>query len=158
MSADTVITPAAAVDMDAVMTVMVEAFDPAFGEAWNVGQCLGILSFPGVQLLLARRSGVVAGFALSRVIVDEAELLLLGVRPAWRRHGVGADLLDRVRLDAASRGARTMHLEVRDGNPALHLYQARGMVQTGRRPAYYRGSDGRLYDAISLSVGLAEIA
>ncbi len=156
MTAGLTIVAAAATDIDPVMGVMRESFDPAFGEAWNAAQCLGILGLPGVWMLLAWQDRTAAGFALSRVIVDEAELLLLGVRPEFRRHGVGSRLLDKVKADAAGRGARQLHLEVRDGNPALQLYRARGFVQVGCRPAYYRSADGRSHDAFSLSVPLAK--
>jgi ribosomal-protein-alanine N-acetyltransferase len=143
-----------AADIDHVMTVMTEAFDPAFGEAWNASQCLGILGLPGVWMLLARNEGAVAGFALARVIVDEAELLLLGVRPAFRGCGIGSALLFRVKADALSRGASKLHLEVRDGNSALSLYRAQGFAQIGCRPAYYRGADGQSFDALSLATVL----
>nr|WP_156681428.1 GNAT family N-acetyltransferase [Sphingomonas profundi] len=133
------------------MTVMTEAFDPAFGEAWNANQCLGILGLPGVWMLLARRAAEPLGFALARIVMDEAELLLLGVRPAHRRHGVGSKLLERVTAEAEARGAARLHLEVRDGNPALELYRARGFSQTGCRPDYYRGADGKSFDALSLT-------
>ncbi|TVV74240.1 GNAT family N-acetyltransferase [Sphingomonas solaris] len=151
---DLAITPALAGDIDPVMTVMADAFDPAFGEAWNAAQCLGILNLPGVWMLLARHGGQPAGFALARIVLDEAELLLIGVRPAFRRHGIGSALLDRVKQEAQARGGARLHLEVRDGNPALHLYHQRGFARTGCRPGYYRGADGRSFDALSLSTGL----
>lgn len=154
MSQPLTIGLAGAADMAPVMTVMGESFDPAFGEAWNANQCLGILGLPGVWMMLAWAEGVPAGFALSRIIVDEAELLLLGVRPDFRRHGIGSALLERVKAEAGLRGAKRLHLEVRDGNPALLLYRARGFDQVGRRPAYYRGTDGQSFDALSLTVAI----
>ena len=78
----------AATDIAAIDAVMAEAFDPRFGEAWTHSQCLGILSMPGVWLSLARAEGETAGFALSRAILDEAELLLIAVHPAFRRRGI----------------------------------------------------------------------
>ena len=152
MSGELAIDSALPSDMDPIMEVMREAFDPAFGEAWNANQCLSILGLPGVWMLLARQDGIAAGFALSRVVLDEAELLLLGVRPIFRRHGVGSALLARVKTQAGTRGARRLHLEVRDGNPALALYRARGFAQVGSRPGYYRGDDGKSFDALSLAV------
>jgi ribosomal-protein-alanine N-acetyltransferase len=154
MSEALAITPVTGADIDPVMTVMADAFDPAFGEAWNAGQCLGILGLPGVWMLLARQGGTIAGFALARVVVDEAELLLLAVRPAFRRLGIASALLDRVKADAASRGAHKLHLEVRDGNPALSLYRARGFSQIGCRPGYYRGAGGQSFNALSLATPL----
>ncbi len=154
MSGALAIDAITAADIDAVMTVMTGAFDPAFGEAWNAGQCLGILGLPGVWMLLARHEAEPAGFALARVIVDETELLLLGVSPAFRRRGIASALLDRVKVEARARGAIKLHLEVRDGNPALSLYLSRGFDQTGCRPGYYRGIDGQAFDALSLTMAL----
>lgn len=154
MSGPFAIEAATATDIDRIMSVMAEAFDPAFGEAWNAAQCLGILGLPGVWMLLATVEGEPAGFALARIVLDEAELLLIGVRPARRRVGVGAALLDRVGQGARERGATVLHLEVRDGNPALQLYRAHGFAHVGTRTGYYRGNRGQSFDAISLSLRL----
>ena len=138
-------------DLDEMMISMEEAFDARFGEAWNRAQCLGILGLPGVWLTLARRDGEPVGFALSRVVLEEAELLLLGVRPAYRRQGIGRVLLERSLAMARALGARRVHLEVREGNNARLLYDAAGFSQIGRRPSYYRGVDGKLFDALTLA-------
>lgn len=144
----------AVADLDEVMATMNVAFDPAFGEAWTRSQCSGILGLGGVWLLLARRGGTAAGFALSRVVLDEAELLLLAVQPAQRRFGVGRALLDAVAGEARARGAVQLHLEMRDGNPAANLYQGAGFHEIGRRKRYYRGRDGSSFDAITLACRL----
>jgi ribosomal-protein-alanine N-acetyltransferase len=60
-------------------------------------------------------------------------------------------LLDRFVLVAASRGADHLHLEVRDGNPAMHLYLQSGFAEVGRRKNYYTGRDGQIYDALTLT-------
>lgn len=151
MKADTIaLSEGSAFDITAVMEVMTTAFDPCFGEAWTAQQCLGILDMPGVWLTLARIGESVAGFALGRVIVDEAELLLIGVAPAYRRRGIGRALLDSAMAAARARGAAKLHLEVREGNDAVLLYQGVDFEQVGRRRDYYRGADGTLFDALSL--------
>lgn len=138
-------------DLDAVMDVMDDSFDPAFGEAWTSPQCAGLLPMPGVWLTLARDRSEVAGFALSRIIVDEAELLLLAVKKKWQRRGVGAQLLASFILAAGRRGARRLHLEVREGNHAVKLYKQSGFSEIGRRKGYYSGRDGQVYDALTLA-------
>ena len=143
-----------AADLDEVMEKMARAFDPCFDEAWTRGQCAGILSFSGVWLLLARVEGRPAGFALARAMADEAELLLLAVQPTARRAGIGRRMLEAVIAEAHARGAARLHLEMREGNPALFLYEGAGFHQVGRRPSYYRGKDGRVLDAITLSFSL----
>jgi ribosomal-protein-alanine N-acetyltransferase len=143
-----------AADIDAVDRVMAEAFDPRFGEAWTRAQMLGMLAMPGVWLTLARVDDVVIGFALSRAILDEAELLLLAVSPQARRRGVGGALLRSVIAEARGRGIAKLHLEVRAGNAAIGLYTAAGFAKTGERRQYYRGKDGRSHDAHSYAKAL----
>ena len=138
-------------DLDSVMRVMDDSFDPAFGEAWTAPQCAGLMPMPGVWLSLARAGDEVVGFALGRFVVNEAELLLLAVARARQGQGVGALLVDRFLAVARQKGVEEVHLEVRDGNPALQLYRKAGFREVGRRKNYYSGNDGRLFDALTLS-------
>lgn len=138
-------------DLGIVDTIMSQAFDPRFGEAWTRGQCLGIMSMPGVWLVLAYLDGAPVGFALSRRIIDEAELLLLATAPAARRRGVGAALLRSVLISAREEGATHLHLEVREGNDATKLYSGAGFTRVGERRHYYRGSSGEAFHALTFS-------
>jgi ribosomal-protein-alanine N-acetyltransferase len=141
--------------LDEAMTVMREAFDPAYGEAWTRAQCSGILGLSGVWLYVARVDGRPAGFALARAILDEGELLLLAVSPAERRRGVGRAMLGAVLDETRRRGAIRLHLEMRENNDAIALYAAAGFVEVGRRLRYYRGNDGKSFDAITLACPIA---
>lgn len=139
-------------DLDDVITVMNAAFDERFGEAWTRSQCAGILPMPGVHLVVARNGdGRTAGFALFRIIADEAELLLLGVAPEFRRRGIGSTLLRHFIREAQKSGASVVHLEVREGNPAVIMYRDAGFTCVGRRRKYYRGRYGGEYDALTLN-------
>jgi ribosomal-protein-alanine N-acetyltransferase len=136
----------------AVMRIMNDSFDPAFGEAWTAPQCAGLLPLPGVWLLLARDAAAQPlGFALSRTVAGEAELLLLAVRKKAQRRGVGDCLISRFIDDAARRGAERLHLEVRDGNAAIGLYKRHGFSEVGRRKNYYSGNSGQRFDALTLA-------
>jgi ribosomal-protein-alanine N-acetyltransferase len=94
------------------------------------------------------------GFSLARTVADESELLLLAVLPDCHRRGVGRrlleDFLERARKDEVAR----VHLEVRDGNPAVGMYRAAGFSPVGRRRNYYYGQDGKRFDAITLAYQL----
>lgn len=136
-------------DLPLIETLMAQAFDPRFGEAWTRGQCLGIMSLPGVWLTIASIHDQPAGFALARLTVDEVELLLLATTPALRRRGVAAALLRSVIGDARDKKAIALHLEVRDGNEAIKLYNGAGFIKVGQRRAYYRGSAGLVSDAFT---------
>lgn len=138
-------------DLDAVMAVMDDSFDPSFGEAWTASQCAGLMALPGVWLSLAREGGEPAGFALARATANEAELLLLAVRKDKQSRGVGGLLLDRFEQLAGARGAERLHLEVREGNHAVRLYEHAGYFLVGRRRNYYTGGDGICYDALTLA-------
>ena len=138
-------------DLACVMDVMEAAFEPRYGEAWTASQCAGLLAMPGVWLTLARDEGELIGFSLARVVAGEAELLLLAVRPDSRGRGIGKSLVEHFHGAARSRGADRLHLEVRDGNPAVKLYENSGFTIVGRRRRYYSGAQGELYDALSLS-------
>lgn len=131
--------------------LMATAFDPRFGEAWTRSQCLGVLAMPGVSLMIACVDDVPAGFAMTRIVADEAELLLLAVAPAHQRHGIGGALLRAVIADCERAGVTKLHLEVRAGNPALALYGQAGFAKVGERRAYYRGQNGEAFDAHTYS-------
>lgn len=145
--------PGGSADLDAVMAVMEAAFGHRFGEAWTCSQCAGILPMAGVSLMLARLAphGAVGGFSLSRTAAGEAELLLIAVAPDHHRTGIGSQLLDDFLARARASGATRVHLEVREGNAAVAMYRAAGFDSVGRRRNYYRGSDGRRYDALTFA-------
>ena len=149
--ADILLSEATAADLDAVMAVMDDSFEPRFGEAWTAAQCAGLLPMPGVWMVLARQDGKAVGFTLARASADEAELLLLAVRSTVQRRGIGKFLLDRFETDAQDRGAAHLHLEVREGNHALGLYEQGGYRLVGRRRNYYSGHGGSTYDALTLA-------
>jgi len=138
-------------EIDAAMAVMDRAFDPAFGEAWTRAQCLGLMGLPDVWLSLAEAAdGRPIGFAMARVMLEDAELLLLAVAPDARRQGVATALIARAAGAARAKGAARLLLEVRDGNEALALYRTRGFAEIGRRRGYYRGPAGT-HDALTLA-------
>lgn len=149
-----VVSDGSMLDLGQVMLVMNDSFDRAFGEAWTAPQCAGLLPMPGVWLMLARDGDSVVGFALARMIVREAELLLLAVRRQNQGRGVGRLLLHHFLQTAQSKGAERLHLEVRDGNQAINLYRSAGFEEAGRRKNYYTGADGQIYDALTLSKSL----
>lgn len=133
------------------MQIMDAAFPATYGEAWSRSQCTGILPMAGVALRIAERDGSIAGFALVRAVLDEAELLLIAVDPKAQQQGIGAALVDDFIAFARSRGVSRLHLEVREGNSAMMLYERAGFTLAGRRRDYYRGRDGHNRDALTLA-------
>lgn len=149
-------------DIDRIMAVMSAAFDPVYGEAWNRRQVEDALRFGNshYQLLCSEARAPLeaepaAGFFLSRTGFEEEELLLLAVMPEYRGRGIGRALLDRLRADAAARGARRLLLEMRKGNKAEILYRNFGFAPIGERREYYRTPGGERLDAITFSCDIA---
>lgn len=142
--------------LDGVMKVMDSAFGDRFGEAWTRSQLSGILPMAGVHLTLAvdRARDAVVGFSLVRTVADESELLLIAVLPDDQGRGVGGLLLDHFLDRARKERVHRVHLEVRDGNPAIGIYHAAGFSPVGRRRNYYHAADGKRYDAITLACEL----
>jgi ribosomal-protein-alanine N-acetyltransferase len=147
------VEPGSSDDLDSVMAVMDEAFGDRFGEAWTRSQLSGILPMAGVSLMLAwdRASDQAIGFSLCRTVADESELLLIAVDPGRHRCGIGRKLLDHFFGVARGDGVGRVHLEVRDGNPAVAMYRSVGFEPVGRRRNYYHAADGKSFDAITLA-------
>jgi [ribosomal protein S18]-alanine N-acetyltransferase len=141
-------------DVALIMPIMESAFDPRYGEAWSSSQCMGLLAMPGSQMLIAAEEDRAIGFVLSRWVVDEEELLMIGVSPQQHRVGVGSLLIKQLITAAHSAGRSKIFLEVRDGNAAQSFYATHGFTQCGRRKAYYSGNDGQRYDAITMAASI----
>ena len=83
-------------------------------------------------------TGKILGFAIFRVMDDEAELLSIALHPDCRRRGWGRQILEETMVDLRQVGVEQLWLEVRSGNlPARKLYETSGFVEDGRRPNYY---------------------
>ncbi len=151
---------AAADAIGPVMHVMQQAFDPLFGEAWNHAQTRSMLAMPLTRVILAEAPGPshpagpgeTIGFAMTRRVADEEELLLIAVAPKWRQFGVATAVLAEAIEDAKDAGVRRVHLEMRSNNSAVHLYDKFGFVQVGMRRNYYKGDDSQHYDALTLAI------
>ena len=124
----------------------------AFTPAWTVqdfadqiGRADRVLT--GVTL----REPALAGFAISRFVAGEADLLTIVVDRAARHGGLGAKLLAHHLSALTAVRVATVFLEVSTTNdPALGLYDRMGFVRVGTRKNYYEsGSRGR-EDAVVL--------
>ncbi len=111
----------------------------------------------GYLCLVAREHGSICAFAIARLLLDEAELLLIAVTPAERRQGIAALLWNELSLRLRASGARLIHLEVRRSNEiAQRFYASRGFVSVGSRQRYYPSGahGGDREDAVLMRVSL----
>ena len=140
------------------------SFDPYYGEAWNAAQLAGILTLPTTHALFIDQDGnssvdsndFSVGYALSRRVLDEEELLLFAVEPEFRGRGLGLRLLQDFIAAARKANLARVFLEMRVNNSAAALYDRIGFVPHGRRRDYYRCADGTKLDALSFTLVLNE--
>lgn len=124
----------------------------AFSDPWPASGFRELLQAPQTVMAVAEAAGQVVGYSVVAVAADEAELANIAVDPAHQRHGIARRLVGAAMDEARERGARTLYLEVREGNAtARALYAALGFLEVGRRPGYYRRPDE---DALVLSRSL----
>lgn len=147
--------PRDAVSLEPVMTLMEAGFRPDFGERWSATQLANLLASDPSSWIATDDTEPPDGFALARTVVDEAELMLLAVRPSARRRGIARRLVGAIAEQARSRGVRRLFAEVRDGNDAAQFYTTLGFQIVGRRPRYYRGRDGQAHDALTMQLLLS---
>lgn len=119
--------------------------------AWTAAEFANLLAQPGMLL-----TGDARCFALTRVTLDEAELLTIATDPAHRRQGLARLTLQTAENSAVKSGAAQMFLEVAEDNTAARaLYADCGYDQVGRRPGYYLPKDASPVAALVLRKALA---
>lgn len=96
--------------------------------------------------------GVLAAFAITQVVLDEATLFNLAVDPAFQRRGLGRELLQHLIAELEQRGILTLWLEVRASNrPAIALYEQLDFNEVSIRRNYYPTADGK-EDAVIMAL------
>jgi len=125
-----------AVPEDAAALVALER--ESFPHPWTLAQLAAQLRQPTTLGLVAEDAGAIAGYAIFRRVLDEAELLRLAVVPSRRRGGVAGAMVARGMADLAAGGCAVVFLEVREDNHgAIAFYERLGWTAAGRRPRYY---------------------
>lgn len=130
-----------------------ELFDPP----WDEASVLTLLEHPAATAFVASAGAppMVAGFIMSQLAADEAEILSLGVIPSMQRNGIGAQLVEGLCRSLRRAEIKRLFLEVSDDNRAARmLYAKLGFAEIGRRKAYYQRAAGQTADAINLSLAL----
>ena len=112
----------------------------AFKRGWGEDEVYRLLIDPAVIAHRAMVGSALAGFILSRIAADEAEILSVAVAPARRGRGLSRLLLDLHLRRLAGLGVRAVYLEVdKDNAPARALYRRADFSEVGQRQGYYPG-------------------
>jgi ribosomal-protein-alanine N-acetyltransferase len=96
----------------------------------------------------------IRGYAVLRPVLDEAELLSIGVAAGQQRKGLGRSILREMLGVALEKNMHRVFLEVRPSNTAaLALYRSTGFGEIGVRRGYYQNANGS-EDAITMAYDL----
>nr|WP_281396676.1 GNAT family N-acetyltransferase [Roseospira visakhapatnamensis] len=132
--------------------------DQPWHRPWDRAAMDSILALPGVAGWLAVHEAPPApvGLLLVQAVVDEADILTLGVLPGcWRRRGIARRLLAHGDASLRAAGVTRWSLEVAEDNAgAVSFYRAHGFVEVGRRRGYFTGEPGRARDALVMARAL----
>jgi ribosomal-protein-alanine N-acetyltransferase len=84
-----------------------------------------------------------AGFVVSRIAADQAEILSIAVDASYRGLGLARKMLGVHLRRLAAYGVAAVFLEVDERNVAARrLYAGFGFTEVGRRESYYAAADG----------------
>ena len=123
----------------------------SFRRGWSEQEVEGLLLDRHVIAHRAATGAKLAGFIISRLVEDEAEILSVAVAGRRRGRGLARKLLGLHLRRLAGLGARTVFLEVGEDNvPAIRLYRRAGFTDMSRRANYYPVSGGKAATALVL--------
>ncbi len=120
-----------AVQLDPWTHEQVLAIAPALQVANSAGEYTGAV--------LHDADGEMLAYVIARVVLDECEILSIGVAQQQQGRGLGQQVLNQlIEQVQGVHQVHQIHLEVRSSNEAaLRLYQRMGFVEVGRRKGYY---------------------
>ncbi len=134
--------------LDSLASVHGAAFKQIGQQGWGAGQIGSSLNQAGGQLAYISADETVAGFALYKTVLDEAELFTLAIDPAQQRVGAASRLLNAIASKLRKKDVVSFFLEVRcDNVGAIACYQKLGFEHIATRKNYYTDSGGTKTDA-----------
>ena len=123
----------------------------SFRRGWSEQEVEGLLTDRHVIAHRAVTGRTIAGFIVSRLVEDEAEILSVAVAGSRRGRGLARNLLNLHMRRLVALGTRTVFLEVDEYNAAaIRLYDRAGFHEISRRPNYYPGPGGKAVAALVL--------
>lgn len=142
--------PMSEADLEAVLAIEYAAFS----HPWTRGIFLDSLKSYHCWLMFEGQQQV--GHGVIQIIVGEAHLLNITVKPQSQGRGLGLRLLAHLMSEAQKLQASECFLEVRASNEsAYRLYERYGFNEIGRRRDYYPAVGGR-EDALVMACTLLE--
>lgn len=127
-------------DFSALYAIEEVCFEPPF--RFSRRYLRAVIHAANSATWLAETTGSIVGFSIiewsGQGERSLAYLQTIEVRPEFRKHGAGRELLDRSEKSAFAAGARQIWLHVDEFNAsAIRLYESSGYVRRARKENYY---------------------
>ena len=121
-------------DLDRIADIAVRCFtDP-----WTRQGFADTLSQSSAFLLAAEENAQVVGYCCLYQVLDEGEIVSVGIDPEFRQRGYGARMVGELMKLGMENGVCRYFLEVREGNTAGRmLYKSLGFGEDGIRKGFY---------------------
>ena len=108
--------------------------------SWTANRVAAAISDPDTNVVVTGAQGTIAAFGIMSYLNDEAHLLLLAVRKASQRRGVGSAIVRWLEEVANTAGARRIHVECRRDNlAARNFYCDHGYHERVIAKGMYKG-------------------
>jgi [ribosomal protein S18]-alanine N-acetyltransferase len=138
-------------DLDAVLAIEYASYP----FPWTRGNFIDSIESGYEAWVLRDSGGVVLGYFLMMLAIDEAHLLNITVRTDLQGKGIGRFLLDKVKAIAHQNEMQSLLLEVRPSNQrALSVYDRAGFTKIGSRKNYYPAPGNAREDALVMKLEL----
>ena len=113
--------------------------------SWTPARVQHFICGPESSVVVARRLGRIAAFAVMHFGDEVAHLNLLAVSPEHRRQGLGSQLMSWLTASALEAGVFRINLELRTHNDAARsFYESLGFAELGVVQGYYQGREAAL--------------
>lgn len=115
----------------------------SFTEPWSYAMLYDdIIENSNTVYMVVVRNGEIIGYGGMWVVLDEAHITNVCIKPEYRKMGYAKVLMKELIKVSKQHGTTSMTLEVRVSNkPALRLYKQFGFTIQGLRKRYYRNNE-----------------
>ena len=139
----------------ATAALLAELHKNSFTEGWSIETILEMINQPGVITIIGQKKFndevSPVGFLVLRHVLDEAEILTIGVLPDFRRFGLARAMMSEATELLRQKRCLSLFLEVATSNGAAQkLYHGLGFTEVGKRENYYLHGNGLREDALVL--------
>jgi ribosomal-protein-alanine N-acetyltransferase len=129
-------------DASRIATMSRDLIEAGLGWQYGPDRVRRLIAQRETSTLVAGDGATLAGFAIMSFGDTSAHLVLLAVRPAQQRRGVGRRMIEWLVASARTAGLASIHVELREANrDAYAFYRALDFDETLRLPGYYRGRE-----------------